>query len=165
MSFVMPWYLEPFEEAMKSMDKTDGQSITDGESGISLCDTCSNCECIFQTGVVREKCDFYKKRTGIMYTTGDVDYEEDFGIDDIDFFREHPKADMSNVDRIIINKKVYLSADRVFEIIDGCAEETAKKVEEHKRLHMTLLAQQYDTELIGILKARQAVASMEYKTE
>lgn len=34
-----------------------------GESGISLCDTCSNCECIFQTGIVREQCDFYKKKT------------------------------------------------------------------------------------------------------
>ena len=28
--------------------------------GISLCDTCSNCECVFQSGVVREQCDFYK---------------------------------------------------------------------------------------------------------
>ncbi len=29
----------------------------------SLCNTCANCECIFQTGVVRERCDFYKKKT------------------------------------------------------------------------------------------------------
>lgn len=34
-----------------------------GVSGISLCDTCSNCECVFQSGVVREQCDFYKKKT------------------------------------------------------------------------------------------------------
>ena len=49
---------------------------------------------------------------------------------------------------------------QALEIIDGCAEETVKKVEEHKMLHMTLLAQQYDTELIGILRARHAVAAL-----
>ncbi len=39
-------------------------------------------------------------------------------IDEIDFTAEHPKADMSKVDRAIINGKVYLAADRVLEIID-----------------------------------------------
>jgi hypothetical protein len=70
----------------------------------------------------RESVDRYIKsiahKTGIMYMTGDVDYKEDFGIDDIDFFGEHPKADTSNVNRIRINGKVYLAADSVLEIID-----------------------------------------------
>lgn len=51
-----------------------------------------------------------------MYDTGDVDYKEDFTADDIDFCREHPKADMTN-NRIIINGKVYLAADKIMEIM------------------------------------------------
>lgn len=71
-----------------------------GESGISLCDTCSNCECIFQTGVVREQCEFYIEK-----------------VEEIDFIAEHPKADMSKVNMIIVNGKEYVSIDRVLEII------------------------------------------------
>lgn len=70
------------------------------EIGISLCDTCANCECIFQAGIVRKQCEFY------------IDE-----VEEIDFIAEHQKADMSKVDRITINKKVYLSADKVLEII------------------------------------------------
>lgn len=39
--------------------------------------------------------------------------------DEIDFTTEHPKADMSGVDRIRVNGKVYLAADRVLEILDA----------------------------------------------
>lgn len=37
--------------------------------------------------------------------------------DDIGFIAKHPEADMSNVNRIIINGKVYLAADKILEII------------------------------------------------
>lgn len=71
----------------------------------------------------RESVDNYIKlianKTGIVYTAGDVDYKEDINID---FFRERPKADMSNVNRVRINKKVYLSADKVLEILDEVAQ-------------------------------------------
>lgn len=39
-------------------------------------------------------------------------------MDEIDFVAEHPKKDMSKVNRIIVNGKVYLAADKVLEIID-----------------------------------------------
>ena len=75
----------------------------------------------------RESVDRYIKsiahRTGIVYMPDGVDYKEDFEIDDIDFFREHPKADMSKVDRIRINGKTYLAADKILEIISEAAEE------------------------------------------
>lgn len=70
----------------------------------------------------RESVDRYIKsishKTGIVCAAGNVDYEEDFEIDDIDFVAEHPKADMSKVNRIIVNGKVYLSVDKVLELID-----------------------------------------------
>lgn len=72
-----------------------------GESVISLCDTCSNYECIFQAGVVRKQCEFYIEK-----------------VEEIDFIAEHPKADMSKVNTISVNGKEYVSIDRILEIID-----------------------------------------------
>ena len=72
-----------------------------GGSGSSLCDTCSNCECVFQSGVVREQCDFYIEK-----------------VEEIDFVAEHRKADMAKVNTIRVNGKKYVSIDRVLEIID-----------------------------------------------
>ena len=38
--------------------------------------------------------------------------------EEIDFVAEHPKADMSKVNTIIVNGKEYVSVDRVLEFID-----------------------------------------------
>ena len=57
-------------------------------------------------------------KTGLMYVTDGVDYKVDFELNDLDFYVENPKADMSNVYKIRVNGKVYLAADRVLEIID-----------------------------------------------
>lgn len=47
-------------------------------------------------------------------------------IDEIDFIAEHREADMSNVNRIIINGKVYLAADKVLEIPDEVSHESSR---------------------------------------
>lgn len=38
---------------------------------------------------------------------------------DFDFTADHPKMDMSNVNRIRVNDKVFLAADKVLDMIDG----------------------------------------------
>ena len=43
-----------------------------GESEISLCYTCSNCECIFQAGIVREQCEFYIEKNEYCRAIDDV---------------------------------------------------------------------------------------------
>lgn len=40
-------------------------------------------------------------------------------IDEIDFVEEHKKADLSKINVVRVNGKVYLAADKVLEIIDG----------------------------------------------
>ncbi len=42
-------------------------------------------------------------------------------IDEIDFVEEHKKADLSEINVVRVNGKVYLAADKVLEIIDGLA--------------------------------------------
>lgn len=49
--------------------------------------------------------------------------------EEIDFNAEHPKADMSGVDRIIVNGKVYLAANKVSEIIDAKIRDSVSNTE------------------------------------
>ena len=79
----------------------------------------------------RESVDRYIKsishKTGLVYAAGDIDYEKDFEIDEIDFIAEHPKADMSNVNKIRINGKVYLAVEDVMRIVEYANQKAGDK--------------------------------------
>ena len=50
-------------------------------------------------------------------------------VEEIDFVAEHPKADMSKVNTIIVNGKKYVSFDQTLEIIDKVSHKTSIKGE------------------------------------
>lgn len=66
-------------------------------------------------------------------------------IDEIDFVAEHPKADMSKVNKIIVNGKEYVAIDHVLEIID-------EKVFTHEVIYFPLATTTFIRDAILALK-------------